>query len=115
MTPAELYQALKTLGLPVAYHYFIDTPESPAPAPPYIVYLEFDSNAWGSDERNEVKRTAYLVELYTLKKDLETQEKLESLFNERGIKFGCIETFIESEKLYQAAYNIGFTTKIRRA
>jgi hypothetical protein len=110
MTPAELYQTLKTLGLPVAYHHFIDTP-----APPYIVYLEFDSNAWGSDERNEVKRTAYLVELYTLKKDLETQEKLESLFNERGIKFGCIETFIESEKLYQAAYTIGFTTKIRRA
>lgn len=114
MTPAELYQALKTLGLPVAYHHFVDTPENPAPIPPYIVYLEADSGAWGSDERNEIKRTVYLVELYTLRKDLEVQEKLESLFNEKGIKFGCIETFIESEKLFQAAYNIQFITKIRR-
>jgi hypothetical protein len=114
MTPAELYQALAILGLPVAYHHFIDTPENPAPVPPYIVYLEADSDAWGSDERNEIKRVAYLVELYTLKKDLENQASLESLFNERGIRFGCIEAYIDSEKLYQAAYTIEFISKVRR-
>ena len=110
MTQAELHAALESTGLLVAYHHFA---EGSGVDPPYIVYLVSDATGWGSDERNEIKRTSYLVELYTDKKDLETQAKIESLFNVRGIRFGSVEGYIDSEKLYQVVYTIEFTQKIR--
>jgi len=112
MTHEELYALLKSTGLPVAYHHFTGTPDASVPSPPYIVYLEDGSDAWGSDDQNGIKRTGYLVELYANKKDPESQEKIEALFNARGIGFSCIETYISTEKLYQAAYTIEFVSKI---
>lgn len=110
MDEAQLYSLLETTGLPVAYHHFVAPP-----AIPYIVYLEDEAEGWGSDERNEIRRTLYLVELYTKKKDPTTQRLLESLFDDRGIKYKLYETYIESENLYQAVYHVEFVTKIRRS
>lgn len=109
MDEAVLKALLELAGLPVAYHHFDSHIR-----PPYIVYLVVDAAAWGSDERNGIKRTGYLVELYTLKRDPALQASLETLFNERGISYRISEGFIKSEGLYQAAYAISFTKKIRR-
>lgn len=109
MDEAALNALLKTTGLPVAYHHYVTPPK-----PPYIVYLLDDADAWGSDERNRLLRIGYLVELYTTKKEPSTQRLIESLFDERGIEYGLTETFIESEGLFQSAYSIEFTEKIRR-
>lgn len=109
MAPKDLHDLLKETGLPVAYHHFKNPP-----ALPYIVYLVDAVEARGSDERNEIKRITYLVELYTDKKEPELQASLETLFNERGIEYQVFETYIESEGLFQASYTIRFTTKIRR-
>lgn len=110
MTQAELQAMLKTLGLPVAYHHF-----KAFVSPPYIVFLASGGAGWGADDKNFVKRVNYQVELYSKEKDQENQDKLEALFDERGIEYGVSEEFIESEKLYQAVYTIEFTMKIRRA
>lgn len=75
MTHTELYKMLKTTDLPVAYRYFKEPP-----TPPYIVYLETDGAGWGSDARNEIRRTGYLVELYSTKKEIDVQSRLETLF-----------------------------------
>lgn len=111
MTQAELYALLKTTGLPVAHNDF----KSPPPLP-YVIYKESDASAWGSDEKNNIRRTGWLVELYTVKKDIETQSKIEKLLNDRGLDWDMtFNDLIESEGLYLTAYEFSTTTKIRRA
>lgn len=109
MDEAALFTLLRTTDLPVAYHHYISPPSLP-----YIIYLVAEADAWGSDERNEVLSKTYLVELYSKNKDLASQRKIEAVFNERGIEYGLIEAYIESEGLYQAVYTIEFITKIGR-
>ncbi|QBX18222.1 hypothetical protein Javan405_0027 [Streptococcus phage Javan405] len=46
------------------------------------------------------------MELYTTKKDLETEQKVESVFDSHLIYFEKVETHISSEKLYQITYYI---------
>ncbi|QBX21883.1 hypothetical protein Javan599_0030 [Streptococcus phage Javan599] len=46
------------------------------------------------------------MELYTTKKDLATEQKVESLFDSHLIYFEKVETYISSEKLYQITYYI---------
>lgn len=110
MTQTELYQALKSLGMPAAYHHF-----NKPPKPPYIVYLVADAEGYGSDDRNEIKRTGYLIELYTAHKDPANQQVVEAMLDAKGVPYLLYEQHIESENLYQATYHIGFTNKIRRA
>lgn len=110
MDEVTLFNLLKSTGLPVAYHHFKTPPD-----PPYVVYLVADAEVWGSDHRNELNRTSYLVELYTTRKDIAAQSLIESLFDELGFEYSFNEVYIESESLYQVAYSIELTTKIRRA
>jgi hypothetical protein len=46
------------------------------------------------------------VELYTLKKDLEIETKMDDLFDSHSIFFDKVETYISTEKLYQITYYI---------
>lgn len=111
MTQAELYNLLKTTGLPVAHNDF----KSPPPLP-YLIYKESEASAWGSDEMNNIRRTGWLVELYTVKKDIEVQNMLEAVLNDRGLGWNMsFNDLIESEGLYLTAYEFSNTTKIRRA
>ena len=48
----------------------------------------------------------YQVELYSDKKDLESEQLLENIFDENDIYYDKSETYIESEKMYQVIYEI---------
>jgi len=48
------------------------------------------------------------VELYTVEKDIDLEERLEALFDERGIHFEKYEAYIDEEAMYQCAYQIEF-------
>jgi len=110
VTHAELYALLKTIGLPVAHNDFKEPPSLP-----YLIYKEADARAWGSDERNEIRKADWLVELYTVIKDIEIQGRIETLFNDRGLNWEMtFSDLIESEGLYLTAYQFPTTTKIRR-
>ena len=50
------------------------------------------------------------MELYTDKKDPETEEKLDKLFS--GYEFEKYESWIEDEALLQVAYHLPITEKI---
>lgn len=107
MTQAELFIQFKTADYPVAYHHF-----NTAPVPPYIVYLRaFDSNI-SSDTKVHGKFKNYQVELYTTKKDLVAEQKLEAIFNEIDTEYETSETYIESEELYQVVYQIKVIEKL---
>ena len=101
MTQNELYNLLKSTGLPVAYHHF-DEP----PSLPYIIYLFTYSSNFAADSKIYKRFDNYQVELYSEKKDLESEQLIENLFDENDIYYDKSETYIESEEMYQVIYEI---------
>ena len=101
MTQAELYQALKSLGYPVAYGSF----SSPV-TPPFITYQFASSNDMVADNINYVSIENFQVELYTAKKDLAAEQKIQDTFKELGLPYRKFETYTGEENLYQVLYEV---------
>lgn len=101
MTQIELCNQLKAAGYPVAYHHFTTSPE-----PPYIVYIRTNDDNISSDYKVHGKFKNYQVELYTVKKDLEAERKIEAILNTIDPKYQTFEEYIESEQMYQVVYQI---------
>lgn len=101
MTQAELFQALKSLGLPVAYGAF-----NPAPPPPFITYqFAYDGDKI-ADNHNYVEIGNYQIELYTVNKDLAREKLIQDKLKELRIPYSKSEAWLESEKLRQVIYEI---------
>ncbi|MED3716034.1 hypothetical protein P4518_01355 [Geobacillus thermodenitrificans] len=101
MTQAELYQALKSLGYPVAYGSFT----SPV-TPPFITYQFAYSSDMIADNHNYVDIGNFQVELYTAKKDLVAEQKVQDKLKELGLPYRKFETYLDEEKMYQILYEI---------
>lgn len=106
MTLAEVYTMLKKTGYPVAYHHFIADEKNSAPTPPYILYLIPYSTNFGADNKVYHKINHCQIELYTNKKDQGAEQVLENVLDDASIFYDKVETYIESEKLYQVIYEI---------
>jgi len=104
VTLQELYTALKAIGYPVAYSHFVDTPQSPAPAPPFITYREAYSSDVMADNINYVGVSNIQIELYTDRKDPVAEAAGQSKLKELGLPYSKIETYIEDERLFQVIY-----------
>ncbi len=101
MTQVELYKALEGIELPIAYNSF-----SNPPRPPYLVYLFSYSNDFMADNENYKEISNFQIELYTDKKDLESEKKVEDKLKELEIPYLKLEEYIETEKIYQILYEI---------
>ncbi|NOP79596.1 hypothetical protein HNV23_08870 [Bacillus paranthracis] len=106
MTFAELKKILETTGYPVAYSHFTGTPLKPVPPPPYILYVSIYSSNLFADNIIHKKIDVVQIELYTAKKDLQAESLLEKVLEENEIAWQSIETFIESEQLFQKIYEV---------
>jgi hypothetical protein len=106
MNLIELKQILEATGYPVAYSHFTPTEEFPVPEPPYICYLSTSSSNMKADNKVWHQIGNVQIELYTLKKDLIAEAKLETVLTEYEIPFETVETFIESEELFQKIYEV---------
>ena len=106
MTLVEFKKVLDATGYPVAYSHFTATETSPSPKPPYITYLVSYSSNFIADNKVYKKIDNVQVELYTNKKDLVSENKLETQLDNSDIPYQSIETYIESEKLFQKIYEI---------
>lgn len=107
MTLIEFKQLLDQTGYPVAYFQFKATESTPAPSPPFLVYFTPSTSNFKADNKVYSKITNITVELYTNYKDLASEQKLESLFNENDLAWEADEVWIESEQLFQRIYDIG--------
>lgn len=107
MNLVELVQLLKATGLPVAYSHFKATEISPAPSPPFITYLEFDSSNFHADNKTYKQIRNINIELYTNKKDLESEKKIEDLLDANDIPYETSSAYIKEQDLFQKTYEIG--------
>ena len=101
MTLVELKRLLDTTGYPVAYSHF-NEPK----ATPFITYLVTYSSNFHADNKVHKKINNVDIELYTDKKDLQAEEKLESILDDQELPYDKVETFISEEKLYQIIYEV---------
>lgn len=101
MTQAELFQALKEIGYPVAYSVF-----KSEPSPPYLVYqFAYDTDIM-ADNINYVEIGNYQVELYTEIKDPVAESKVQAKLKELKLPYRKTETRLDSENLFQVIYEI---------
>lgn len=106
MKLVELKQILEGIGYPVAYSHFAPVEGKPIPAPPYICYLvAYSSNMFADDQvYHEIDNVD--IELYTTRKDLVAEGKLQAVLQEHELPYETTETYLESEKLYQKIYEV---------
>ena len=106
MTLQDLNKVLKATGYPVAYSHFTSSPKKPLPTPPYITYFCPYSTNFIADNKVYKKIDNIQIELYTVKKDLNAEKKLEDILDKNDIAYESTEEWIESEKLFQKIYEV---------
>ena len=107
MNLVGLFTILKETNLPVTYSHFNETSTNPVPDPPFITYIEDPSSNMFADNKVHKQVKNVRIELYTNKKDLEAEAKIEALLDENELPYETDETFIESEQLFQKIYEVG--------
>ncbi|MFJ8220550.1 hypothetical protein [Bacillus cereus] len=107
MTLGELTKILEATGYPVAYSHFTATPSNPIPSPPYICFLADGSANLMADNKVYHKINDVNIELYTTRKNLVAEAKLEKVLDDFEIPYDSpIEGIIESENMYQKIYEM---------
>lgn len=100
----EEWKALaEETGFPSAYDHFA---EGESPAPPFLIYRFNGSDIFAADgivyhPINEVH-----LELYTDRKDPETESTIEALLTKHGLFFQKSEVWIAEERLYEVLYQM---------
>lgn len=101
----ELAQKLNTLGYPVTYSHF-----KTAQTPPFIIYLDGNSDNFSADNTTYHEVENVDIELYTTKKDLIAEKKIKDLLKENDMPFETSPmNWIESEKVFQKVFFIQLT------
>ena len=106
MDEKEMKAFLDKTGLPVAYSHFPDNQKLP-----FICFVG-NKKAEGCDNRNNLYRYDYSIELYTTKKDITSEEKLEGLLNTAGIPFSSETVWLSDADLCVTYYTISSFKKI---
>jgi len=98
---SKLAAIIRQMGLPYAYDHFA---EGESPRPPFLCYLGPASVNFCADGIVYLKVTQVNLELYTDKKDLRAEEKVERVLDNNGIFYNKTEVWIPDEKLYETVY-----------
>lgn len=104
----ELLSIISEIALPSAYDHFA---EGEAPQLPYLLYLIPTNNNFSADNRAYFKVNEVHIELYTDRKDLTAEQRVEAVLDRHGIFYNRSETWIESEQLYEVLYYFDMEVK----
>ena len=102
MTIEELAAMLQKMEIPFAYDHFA---EGESPEPPFICYLLPGSDNFAADGMAYFKISEVRIELYTDRKDLAVERKVEDVLDGQEIFYDKTEVWIQSEKLYEVLYS----------
>lgn len=103
MTRKEVAQMVDSIGLPYAYYQF---DEDTAQAPPFVVFFFSTSNDLYADQTNYQRIVSLSIEFYSSEVDFDTEETIEAILNDAGLTFYKEQSFIESERIWQTAYDM---------
>lgn len=103
MTRIDVASMVESIGLPFAYYQF---DENTAQAPPFVVFFYTGSNDVYADQTNYQKIDGLSIEFYSSEKDFDTEETIETILNEAGLTYYKEQSYIDSEKLWQTAYDM---------
>lgn len=99
----KLIRMLKAMQFPFAYDHFA---EGEAPPLPYICFLFPESDNFAADGKVYYKKNRVNIELYTEKKDISSEQRVEKALDENNIFYSRSEVWIESEKMYEVLYKL---------
>ena len=102
----DLKTILEETGFPVAYSHFVESENHFLPTPPFICYLITFSSNFLADNKTYKSIENVQIELYTDRKDLDAETKVENVLNANEIPFATTETYIDSEQLFQKIYEV---------
>lgn len=94
---------VESIGLPYAYYQF---DEDTAQAPPFVVFFFSTSNDLYADQTNYQRIDSLSIEFYSSEVDFDTEETIEAILNDAGLTFYKEQSFIESERIWQTAYDM---------
>lgn len=103
MTKTEVKEMLALLQIPFAYGHFA---EGEAPVLPYIVFRYPDSNNFGADNKVYEKLENLDIELYTDKKDVALELRVETLLDTYELFYNKHESYIPEEAMYEVLYEL---------
>lgn len=95
----EIYSKLKTLDIPVAYLKF-NKPQKL----PFMVYFEAGGEVVGADNYNLYRRKTIKIEIYSAKKDISLERKVEELFRDTELEKD-VDTYLPDEEMFMTAYS----------
>lgn len=101
MNKAKVPEMLKEIGLPFAYDHFA---EGERVDTPFLVYLYPQATNFSADGIAYYKKDRLSIEVYTDKKDIQLEDKVEAVLDKYGFFYAKSETWISSEKLYEVLY-----------
>ena len=99
----KILAVLQAAGILFAYDHFA---EGEAVDPPFICYLLPGSDNFAADGKVYHKISRVNIELYTDKKDLNAEQKVEDALDAASIFYAKSELWIDSEKLYEVLYEM---------
>ena len=104
MSYKEIYDTLKTTGIPVAYDHFESNKKI---EPPFMVYREVAPNTFKADGITYYRPYEFEIELITEKKDADLQKSIEKLLTDNNIPYDLeAEVWDEDERIYHNFYEI---------
>ena len=103
MTHKEVAEMVKSIGLPYAYYQF---PEGTGQALPFVCFFYSSSDDLYADDSNFQRIMRLNIELYTGEKDFDLEDKTEEILSGAGLTYYKEENYIDSEKMWQIAYEM---------
>jgi len=103
MTRAEVKNMIEQIGYPYAYGHFA---EGEALELPYIIFRYPESDNFSADSKVYLKSDNLDIELYTSKRDFDTEADVEAVLDAKGIFYKKNEMYIESEQMYEILYEM---------
>lgn len=101
MTLKEVADLIASFGFSCRYSHFSETP-----TPPYVVYYYPSENDVKADNSNYANRRQLFVELFSDKKDFESESTIETALKSAGLSWYKSTDFLNDEKLFQTTYEM---------
>ena len=104
----KIVSIINEMNIPFAYDHFA---EGESPDPPFICYMLPGSDNFSADGLVYHRLQAVHIELYTDRKDPDTETAVETVLDNNRIFYNKSEVWILTEKLYEVIYSFEMEVK----